>query len=249
MEKISDGSYVVIIYRDRKYLKKVKKGDLFSGKGGNIPYDEIIGRDFGIKYGEYLIFKPTIEDVVMLGIKRETQIVYPKDGFYICMKLNLKNGSKLLEIGTGSGALTLLFSRACGPNGKVVSLEKEERHYKNAKRNLETYCELKNVALILGDVTNCREKEFDACFVDVREPWSLMQYVRESLKPSGIFGTIIPTTNQISDTLKGLQDGFGDIEVMEILLRKYKTLPERVRPFDRMVAHTGYLVFARKVKE
>jgi hypothetical protein len=40
---------------------------------------------------------------------------------------------------------------------------------------------------------------------------------------------------------------FQDVEIAEIMLRLYKTTPERVRPLDRMTAHTGYLVFARKV--
>ena len=60
---------------------------------------------------------------------------------------------------------------------------------------------------------------------------------------------IVPTANQISEVLKELETGFGDTEVLEILIRKYKTVAERVRPTDRMIAHTGYLVFTRKLEE
>jgi tRNA (adenine57-N1/adenine58-N1)-methyltransferase len=67
------------------------------------------------------------------------------------------------------------------------------------------------------------------------------------MRGSAYLGIIVPTTNQIIETLRALTDGFGDIEVLEIMLRKYKTIPERVRPEDRMVAHTGFLIFARKL--
>ncbi len=247
MRRIEEGSYILIVHEDRRYLKRVKRGELFSGRAGKLLYDDIIGKNFGFRHGEYLILEPSLEDLIMHGIKRETQIVYPKDSFYICLKLDLKNGSKLLEVGCGSGALTLVFSRVCGPDGRVVSLEKEERHYRNAKKNIDTFCELKNVDLVLGDLSQCKEDNFDASFIDVREPWLCMEEVWRLLRPCGIVGTIVPTANQISETLKSLQEGFADVEVVELLLRRYKTIPERVRPFDRMVAHTGYLIFAKKI--
>jgi len=59
---------------------------------------------------------------------------------------------------------------------------------------------------------------------------------------------IVPTANQVTDILKEVPGFFGDIEVLELLQRKYKTVAERVRPFDRMVAHTGYLIFGRKLR-
>ena len=59
-------------------------------------------------------------------------------------------------------------------------------------------------------------------------------------------GFLLPTCNQVSDLLRGLDDGpFTEIEVLEILVRRYKTVADRLRPEDRMVAHTGFLVFAR----
>ena len=91
--------------------------------------------------------------------------------------------------------------------------------------------------------------EFDAAFIDVREPWSIIEKIWSFLKASGSLGIIVPTTNQVSDTLRALQPLFGDVEVLEILLRKYKTVADRLRPDDRMVAHTGYLIFGRKVAE
>ncbi len=247
MKRIAENDLVLIIYKDKRYLKKAAPDKSFHGKGGTINFLDLVGKPFGIRYREYGIYEPTMEDVLMYGLKRETQIVYPKDAAFICFKLSLKCGSNVLEIGTGSGALTFIFSRMVGPQGSVVSFEKEERHFKNAKKNMEHFTEWNNVKLNYGDVAGCRETGFDAAFIDVREPWIHLDKASELIKHSGLVGMIVPTANQLTEILKELPNCFGDIEVLEIILRKYKTVAERVRPVDRMVAHTGYLVFARKI--
>jgi len=88
----------------------------------------------------------------------------------------------------------------------------------------------------------------DALFLDVRSPWAYLEPAWAALKGSGFFGAILPTTNQVSQLVRALPaSGFGVVEVEELLLRPYKAVPDRLRPVDRMVAHTGYLVFARKL--
>jgi tRNA (adenine57-N1/adenine58-N1)-methyltransferase catalytic subunit len=249
MKKIAENELVLIIYKDRKYLKRAIPDGSFHGRGGMLTYGDLVGRPFGIKYGEYEIYEPTIEDIIMYGITRETQIVFPKDSYFICFRLDVRGGSRILEIGTGSGALTILFSRLAGPEGTVVSFEREDRHFRNAKRNIERFADYPNVELHHGDIAEyrCDEGVFDAVFIDVREPWTVLQQARGLLKASGSMGTIVPTANQVSELLAGLTEGFGHVEVLEIMLRKYKTVAERVRPMDRMIAHTGYLAFARKL--
>ena len=57
----------------------------------------------------------------------------------------------------------------------------------------------------------------------------------------------MPTTNQISETLRALQEfNFADVQVVEIMLRYFKTEPNRIRPEDMMIGHTGYLIFGVK---
>jgi len=139
------------------------------------------------------------------------------------------------------------MSHAVGPEGLVVTYEQEERHFRNAKRNIERFGEWGNVELHNEEFTGCPGGDFDAAFIDVREPWTVLEKVRDAVKGSAPIGMIVPTANQISDALKALEEGFGDTEVLEILIRKYKTVAERVRPTDRMIAHTGYLIFTRKL--
>jgi tRNA (adenine57-N1/adenine58-N1)-methyltransferase len=248
MELIQENGLVLIVHQGKRYLKKMEPRKGFHGKGGALEFSSLVGLPYGIRRGQYEIFEPTLEDIIMFGVRRETQIVYPKDACYICFKLNLKHGARVLEIGAGSGALSVLFSRAVGSEGTVVSIEKEERHYKNARKNIERFADVQNVDLRLEDVSDYEGGEFDAAFIDVREPWHFMEKVRGFLKNSGSLGIIVPTTNQVSETIRSLEPLFGDVEVLEILLRKYKTVADRLRPDDRMVAHTGYLIFARKIE-
>jgi tRNA (adenine57-N1/adenine58-N1)-methyltransferase len=249
MALMQENDLILIVYEGNRYLKKLEPKKNFHSKGGTLDFSSLIGLSYGIRQGHYEVFEPTVEDVIMYGLRRETQIVYPKDACYICFKLNLNHGNRVIEVGTGSGALTVLFSRAIGPEGMVVSFEKEERHYKNARKNIERFTSSSNVDLRLADVSQQEGTEFDAAFIDVREPWSVIERVWAFLKASGSLGIIVPTTNQVSETLRALQPLFGDVEVLEILLRKYKTVADRLRPDDRMVAHTGYLIFCRKVAE
>ena len=93
------------------------------------------------------------------------------------------------------------------------------------------------------------ETDADAFFLDVPNPWDYTRQVRATLKPGGSLGTIVPTFNQVERLLPALrQDGFAFIEVCEILLRYYKPEPTRLRPVDRMVAHTGFLVLGRRIE-
>ncbi len=91
-----------------------------------------------------------------------------------------------------------------------------------------------------------RQTDVDALFLDLPDPHLALPAVRAALRPGAPLGAILPTTNQVSSLLVALEENsFAFVDVCEILLRFYKTVPQRVRPVDRMVAHTGYLVFAR----
>ena len=249
METIKEGDYILIRFKEKRYLKRVESEKNFSYKGGVLKYKDIIGKPFGIAVGPLEIFKPTLEEIILYGIKRETQIIYPKDTFYIAKKLNLEEGKLLLEFGTGSGAATMVFSSCVGKNGKVYTFEREERIYKTAKRNLERFGFTQNVVMFNKPFSPDQVEGllFDAAFVDVREPYPFVEQVHRVLKPSAPVGFLLPTANQVEELLKVLKPYFGDIEILEILVRYYKANPERFRPEDTMVAHTAYLLFAKKL--
>ncbi len=249
METIKEGDWILIRFKDKRYLKRVESDKNFSYKGGILYFKDVIGKPYGIRVGDLLIFKPTLEEIILYGIKRETQIIYPKDTFYIAKKLNLEEGKILLEFGTGSGAATMVFSSCLGKSGKIYTFESQERIFKVAKRNLEKFGYTHNVVMFNKpfDPKEVEDISFDAAFVDVREPYPYVEQVWKVLKPSAPVGFLLPTANQVQELLKHLSPYFGDIEILEILTRYYKVNPERFRPEDTMVGHTAYLLFAKKI--
>jgi len=154
-----------------------------------------------------------------------------------------------LEAGTGSGSLTTALAWAVGPHGQVISYEIRPEMQNLAKKNLERVNLAERVSFKLRDIGDgFDEQDVDALFLDVPNSYDYLAQVRKALKPGGYFGSILPTTNQVSRLLIALhQHGFSFVEVCEIILRFLKPVPDRLRPTDRMVAHTGYLIFARPV--
>lgn len=248
------GDLVLLISDDRKrFIIRLEPGGEWHTHRGLLRHDELIGQPLGrtlhTQIGHpFLALEPSTHDLIQ-KIRRVTQIIFPKDAAYIIMRLNCHPGRRVVEAGTGSGGLTLALARAVMPHGRVYSYEERSKMLALARRNLERVGLLDYVDLHMADIAGgFNERDVDACFLDLREPWRYLAQVREALKPGGFFGSILPTTNQVSQLLAALeQDGFVQVAVEELLLRPYKPIAARLRPLDRLAAHTGYLVFARAV--
>jgi tRNA (adenine57-N1/adenine58-N1)-methyltransferase len=237
----------------KRVLVQLQRGAQFHTHRGFIRHDDILDQPLGrilvTQLGQlFLVLEPSTHDLIRY-IKRSTQIIFPKDAAYIVQRLNLYPGQRVVEAGTGSGGLTLAMARAVMPTGRVYSYEERQKMSNLAGRNLQRFDLLNYVDLKVQDVAEgFAEREVDAVFLDMREPWLHLAAARAALKDGGFFGSLLPTTNQVSELLRGLEaHDFLDLEVQELLLRNYKPLADRLRPSDRMVAHTGFLVFARKV--
>jgi len=197
----------------------------------------------------FIILRPTLSDL-MMKVKRKTTIIYPKEAGLIILELGIQSGSKVIEIGTGSGSLTILLSNICGENGKVYSFERNEEHLKIAKKNIEKFCKFNNIEFFLKDPVN--ENGFgihniDSIFIDVPTPWELVDYAYNSLIGGGHIGFISPNIEQVQRTINKLENlNFTRIRCFEVLTRGIRVKKNLTRPFDRMVAHTGYLYFAEK---
>jgi tRNA (adenine57-N1/adenine58-N1)-methyltransferase len=248
------GSVVQLVGRDNKYfIFRLTPGQRLETHRGIFTHDELIGQELGAQVFSHLghaffLIEPSTDDLIR-DIKRTSQIIYPKDSGFILMKMSVQPGQTVLEAGTGSGGMTLLLARTVGPSGRVISYDIREDMQRTARRNLDRVGLADRVTLKLRDIAaGFDETEADAFFLDVPNPWDYTGQVRRALKGGGFFGSIVPTANQVSTLLIALQrDGFEFVEVCEVLLRYYKTVPERLRPVDRMVAHTGFLIFGRPV--
>lgn len=240
--------------RHKYYIFPLVPGGVMHTHRGMLNHDDLIGKPWGSQVfshqgSPFFLLQPSLADILN-DLKRSTQIMYPKDIGYILTRLSVGPGQTVLEAGTGSGSMTVALAFAVGPGGRVVSYEKRPEFQSLARKNLERLGLAERVEFKLRDLAEgCDETDADAFFLDVPNPWDYVAAVRAALKPGGFFASLLPTFNQVETLLHALRrESFAFVEVCEILLRYYKPEPTRLRPTDRMVAHTGFLIFARRVE-
>jgi tRNA (adenine57-N1/adenine58-N1)-methyltransferase len=246
------GDLALLVGPKRRWrVVRLEPGQTLQTHRGVLAHDDLIGRPWGSQVcthlgHPFLLLTPSVHDLV-LRLRRTTQIVYPKEAGYVLLKMDIGPGSRVVEAGTGSGGLTLVLAHAVRPHGRVYSYETRADMQRRARRNLESLGLADVVEFKLRDVAGgFDETGADALFLDLPSPWDYLEQAYAALVNGGHLGAILPTANQVSRLLAALElSPFGMPDVEEVLLRPYKPVPARLRPADRMVAHTGFLVFAR----
>jgi tRNA (adenine57-N1/adenine58-N1)-methyltransferase len=196
-------------------------------------------------------FRPRMADFV-LKMPRGAQVVYPKDVGAILVEADIFPGARVLEAGTGSGALTLALCRAAGPEGRVVSYDLREEFQAQAARNIEAFFGKLPDGLELrsGDVASVAGtgETYDRAVLDLPEPWAVLPALSRVLVAGGIVCGYLPTTVQVQQLVLALEDGgYDHLETFEVLHRAWHVTARSVRPDHRMVAHTGFVTVARKI--
>ncbi|MDL1909181.1 tRNA (adenine-N1)-methyltransferase [Chloroflexi bacterium CFX6] len=250
-----DGDLAELIgLRHKHFIINLKAGAKFETHRGILLHDDLIGKPWGTQVFSHLgapfyLVQPSLADL-LIDIPRTTQIMYPKDIGFILVTMGVGPGQKVLEAGTGSGSMTTALAYAVGNEGRVVSYEVKPDAQNLAKKNLARFGLDSRVDFKLRDIEGgFDETDADSFFLDVPNPYDYIAQVRAALKPGGFLCCLIPTFNQVEKTLSALRHNkFAFIEVCEILLRYYKPEPSRLRPTDRMVAHTGFLIFGRRIE-
>lgn len=240
--------------RGRRFLVRLEAGGTWHYHGGAVQHDLLLGAPEGTvvhsSTGAVLTgFRPRLTDFV-LKMPRGAQVVYPKDLAAIVMFADVFPGARVLEAGTGSGALTLALARAVGSDGLVVSYELRQEFLDTATRNVETFFGAVPawVQLRLGDLREVAStgERFDRVVLDMPEPWGVLEEVGAAIDPGGVVCGYVPTTIQVQQfVLEMDRRGYGQVETFEVLLRSWHVTERSVRPDHRMVAHTGFLTVGR----
>ncbi len=240
--------------RHKHFIFPLLPGGTYHTHRGILNHNDLIGLPWGSQVfshqgAPFFILQPSLADL-LVDLKRSTQIMYPKDIGFILTSMSIGPGQTILEAGTGSGSMAVALAYTVGREGRVISYEKRPEFQNLARKNLERLGLDSRVELKLGDIADgFAEQNVDACFLDVPNPWDYVQQVRNALKPGGFFCNLVPTFNQVERLLYVMRrEHFAFVEVCELLLRYYKPEPTRLRPTDRMVAHTGFLTFGRRIE-
>jgi tRNA (adenine57-N1/adenine58-N1)-methyltransferase len=250
------GERVLLIdERGRTFLVRLNPGVTFHFHGGQVPHDLILGSEEGTTVHSTMgtvlrCWRPTLSDFV-LKMPRGAQVIYPKDVGAILVSADIAPGTRVLEAGTGSGALTIALCRATGQDGLVVTYEARPDFHETARANLEMFfTKIPDwLDLRMGDVRQVAEtgETFDRVVLDLPEPWAVQDAISPALRPGGLLCTYLPTTNQVQQAVLALQNGgFADVQTFEVLFRTWHVAERSVRPDHRMVAHTGFISVARK---
>jgi tRNA (adenine57-N1/adenine58-N1)-methyltransferase catalytic subunit len=253
----SEGDLALLIDRKgRRYLVTLRSGEEFHSHHGILSHDQVLGAGEGSLVEttmgrRYRVFRPTLADYV-LKMPRGAQVVYPKDLASILVEADIFPGARVLEAGTGSGALLLALLRAVGPKGTVVTLDVREDFQAKALDNVERFAggdpNYGTLDARIADLYSERiEVDVDRAVLDLTEPWRALPAVERSLRPGGILCSYMPTVPQVQNLVAALERGWEVVRAFETLQRTWTVDGLSVRPDHRMVAHTAFLVTARRV--
>jgi tRNA (adenine57-N1/adenine58-N1)-methyltransferase len=253
--KANVGDIVQLVgLRHKHFIFVLAEGGELHTHRGLVKHDDLIDLPWGTQIfshmgSPFFLLQPMLGDI-LTNLPRNTQILYPKEIGFLLVNMGIGPGQRVLEAGTGSGSMTIALAHSVGKTGKVYSYERRPEFQNLARKNITRLGLEDQVEFRLGDIEEgFEERDVDAIFLDVPNPYDYIEQVRETLKPGGFFGALVPTVNQAGHLIQSLQrNRFAFIEMCEVLLRFYKTEPNRLRPTDRMVAHTGFLLFGRKIE-
>lgn len=246
--------------KGRMHTITLEPGKLFHSHKGGIAHDAIIGLPDGSVVAnevgvEYLALRPLLSDFVM-SMPRGAAIVYPKDAAQILAQADIFPGATVVEAGVGSGALSLWLLRAIGPQGRLHSFERREEFAEVARGNVATFHghDPENWSITLGDLAEvlpqtAAEASVDRVVLDMLAPWECIGPVSRALKPGGVLLCYVATVTQLSRVAEAIRatGEYTDPAANETMVRGWHVQGLAVRPDHRMIAHTGFLITARRL--
>jgi tRNA (adenine57-N1/adenine58-N1)-methyltransferase len=254
-----DNKLIVVKTSKSKYLAVVDIEKEFITNEGKFSFSNIKNIPSKIKSStgvEFRIYHPTYKEFILL-MKRGPQIIYPKDIGQIIVEADIHKNSNILEIGTGSGALTLFLLNILDTEGSLISLDVSKKNQRRTKKTIDRYMSTNdfinkyNLEFITTSLEEFNYKEYaeviDTVITDVPEPWNFFD--NNTLTKDLKWVSYLPSITQIAKTNEVLiENNFENIEVKEVILRDWVVDKKIVRPSNKLVSHTGFIISGRYIK-
>lgn len=241
-------------HKGKMHTITLAPGQVFHTHRSQIRHDEVIGAPEGtvIAAGPgvtYVALRPALEDFV-LSMPRGAAVIYPKDAGRIVTLADIGSGSRVIEAGVGSGALTCFLLRAVGHDGFVQSYERRSDFADIARSNVARWFGTADLPwdVRVEDATAAESAElFDAVIYDMVAPWDCLETVTRLLRPGGMFVSYVTTTTQMSRLIETMRliRRFREPRAEESMIRTWHLDGLAVRPDHRMIGHSGFLVSSR----
>lgn len=242
--------------KGKLYSITLTQGSEWHTHKGMLKHDALIGLPEGSIVAtnqdlKFQAFRPLLADYV-LSMPRGATIIYPKDAAMILGIADIKPGARVLEAGVGSGALSIHLLRAIGAKGVLHSVEMREDFAEISEKNVSSYFGAKptNWNLTIGALQDqTYEADFDRVLLDMLTPWECLDVASKALVPGGVFMAYVATTTQLSKIAEAIKESgnFTEPESSETIVRGWHHEGLAVRPQHRMIGHTGFLIFARRM--
>ena len=254
-----DNELIIVKTDNNKYLAVVDITKEFITNEGKFHFKDITSIPSILKSStgqEFKIYRPTFKEFI-LNMKRGPQIIYPKDISQIVIESNISSSSKVLEIGTGSGALTLYLVSILNEKGSLTTVDISKTNQRRAKKTIERYLSTKeineeyNLKFINQDLNDFNfseiSNEIDTVITDVPEPWIFFD--NNKINTDIVWVSYLPSITQVIKTKECLEsNNFVNIEVKEVILRDWYLNKKIARPDNKLISHTGFLLSARFIK-
>ena len=194
---------------------------------------------------EFFVFNPSFIDSYR-KIKRDAQIIPLKDIGLIITETGINKDSKVMDAGSGSGALACFLASIAG---EVITYEIREDFIEIVRANIE-FLGLKNINIKNKNIyEEIEEKNVDVAILDVPEPWNAIENCSKALKPGGFLVSYSPSVPQVADFVNSIRknENFVYLKTCELTEREWEVEERKVRPKSASIGHSGFLSFARKV--
>jgi len=251
-----DNTVVVLKNNKHKHLAVLKDDQEFVSQNGVIKFNDIRELPSTVtssKNHEYYVYIPSFDEFILL-MKRGPQIIYPKDIGAILIAGNISKNSNILEIGTGSGALTLYLNLILDKKSQLFTLDENEKNQRRAQKTIERFVASSKINNLV-DVNYINSKlsafafndladKVDTIITDIPEPWEF--FLKNQIKQNLNWVSYLPSISQVEKIVTKLRENnFVNIKITETLNREWIVDKKIVRPKNEMVGHTGFVVGAR----